>query len=269
MKKLLLLLAIVALAAAGAFILLRRTPPAPQGGEEPTAQAARVTPPEPEFVPPPRPVLETVVSENGGETGQVVHVYPQQVLATVNGSALTLKDLAGIPQMKNSKDQAISHHMYDFLLKRAIDRELVFQAARAQGIVLSPEQVEQLARIKAEVEQHSPEVLDLTMSPERAALDLRDAEGRMLLVNMATQSGVPSPDVSPGQVQAYYEAHKSEFPELPADPAEAQGAMRAIDLQVRRKLASETMASHQAGVDTLLGQMRTSATIQVTSPESR
>jgi len=268
MKKLLPLVVVVALVALAAVFLARR-PAAPPQDESSQASpgAAPKAPPPPPFVAPPRPVVENVAPEpdSGGEVEQVVHVYPEQVLATINGTAITLKDLAGVAGMKREKDQVLSRHMYDFLLSRAIDRELVFQEARAQGLQLTPEQKEQLAAMRAQEVQAGSGVIDLTMSPERLDLEQRDAEGRMLLVNLASASGVAPPFVTPEQVQAYYDGHRDEFGEMPADPAEAQGARRSSDAEIRRKLSADTAAAYQKGVDEILVRLRTSADVQMTA----
>src|SRR5262249_35621053 len=98
---------------------------------------------------PTAPQVETVVPKAGGEPAQVVRVHADQVLATVNGVAISLKDLAPLDTAQGATDQLMSPEMYEFLLNRAIDREVTIQTARAQGLELSAEQRQQLDQMRA------------------------------------------------------------------------------------------------------------------------
>src|SRR5205814_2175231 len=104
--------------------------------------------------------------------------------------------------------------MFDFLRGLAIERELVFQTARIQGIELTAEQksrLEQIRRSLAEREhEESGQVLHLNQSgtlEDEIAFELRDATSRFLEVSLLEKAGAPSPLVTESAVQDYYRAH--------------------------------------------------------------
>jgi hypothetical protein len=236
----------------------------------PAPEEATTLTPEPAPAPEPleysAPIRETKVLQEGGEPKEIVRVKPEQVLATVNGAPVTLKDLAAAPGKSRGTEQTISASLYDTLLERAVVREVAFQAAKAKGIELSPDQQAQLEKMKAELTSSSEEVKDMTMSPERIEFDIRDTQGRMLLVNLAAQAGAPSAFVTEDQVKAYYEGHKADYGELPADPQEAQWAWRRIDREIRNTLAGETANAYEQAYDKVVADLKSEAAIKVTTP---
>ena len=225
---------------------------------------APAPPPEPlEYT---RPIRETKVLQEGTPPKEIVRVKPAQVLASVNGTPVTLKDLVAVPVSQRGAEQTISASLYDMLLERAVVREVAVQAAEAQGIELTPEQRAQLEKNRSEMMSSSPEVIDMTMPPERVAFEQRDTEGRMLLVNLAAAAGAPSAFVTEDQVKAYYEGHKSEFEELPADPQEARWAWQRIDREIRNRLVADTTAAYNQAYDKVVADLKSAATIEITAP---
>ena len=72
------------------------------------------------------------VIEIAPESANVVRVRADRVLAKVNGRAILLKDL--VPLRTDEPEQAMTVEEYDSRLNRAIEMELTFQAAAAQGV---------------------------------------------------------------------------------------------------------------------------------------
>jgi hypothetical protein len=235
--------------------------PAPEAVSAPAPEPAPAAPEPLEYT---QPIRETKVLQEGGEPREIVRVKPEQVLATVNGAPVTLKNLVAVPDVQRGAEHTISASLYDALLERAVVREVALQAAKAKGIELTPEQKAQLEKIKSEMLSASPDVVDMTMPPERIAFEQRDTEGRMLLVNLVAQAGAPGAFVTPEQVKAYYEAHKGEYGELPSDPQEAEWAWQRIDREIRNALAEDTANAYQQAYDQVVGDLKSAALIEVT-----
>lgn len=215
------------------------------------------------------PLHEAPAAEAIDQGTRVVRVRPDQVLAAINGVAITLKDLIPLEDTEAGAEQTLESQMYEFLLKRAIERELTFQAARAQGVELSGEQQRQLAEMRSALERQDPDVVQqLTMNSARIEFDIRDATGLMLQANLAAHAGLPSPHVTPEQVEQYYASHTGDYRELPADPAERQAAWQEIDLQIRQKLVPQVEAEYQRNLRALLDQLKASANIVVTTQDA-
>lgn len=273
-SKWMMSLALVVVVAGVALLLAKRqAPPAASRSPAETESAipgAAATPapaaaiPEPlEYTP---PVRETKVLQEGEEPREIVRVKPEQVLATVNGTPISLKDLVAVSGAQRGAENTISASLYDMLLERAVVREVAIQAAKAKGIELSPEQKAQLEKNKSEMSSTSADVIDMTMSPERIAFEQRDTEGRMLLVNLAAEAGAPGAFVTPEQVKAYYEGHKGDYEELPTDPQEAQWAWQRIDREIRNALAQDTANAYQQAYDKVVVDLKSAAKIEITAP---
>jgi len=196
----------------------------------------------------------------------VVRVSPGKVLATVSGVAITLQDLMPLPAVKAESEQALSAERYQFLLDRAIEREVTFQAARGQGLELGASQRQQLEQLRARNERTEPGVFDtVQQNPANTEFAVCDATGLLLQAALAEKAGVPSPHVTPTQVQAYYQQHQAEYGALPVEPAQRAAAWERIDRDIRLKLASQVQADHQARFDQFREQLK--ATAQITAPE--
>jgi hypothetical protein len=215
------------------------------------------------------PPRENVVPETGGPAPAVVRVKPDRVLATVNGVALTFKDLVPLPKEKAGAEQMLSAEMYEFLFKRAIDREVTFQAARAQGADLTENQKQRLAAIGAQSERRDPNVFDtLHESPENAEFEQRDLAGVALQSVLAEKSGVPAPYVTSEQVEAYFQAHKSNYPQVSIDPAQRSAeSWLAADTDIRSKLTPLLQAEHDRQMAEFMTGLKAKAGVVVVAQQ--
>ena len=214
------------------------------------------------------PRRENVVPETGGPPEKVVRVKPEQVLATVNGVAITLKDLVPLPKEKTGSEQMMSAEMYDFLFHRAVERELTVQAARAQGVELTEDQKKRLAEIRARSEERAPDVFDtVQQNPENTEFEQRDLAGLLLRSSLAERAGVPSPHVTPEQVEGYFQQHRSEYAQLPVEPADRpREAWQAADAEIRMKLASAIQAAHDEQMRKFVDDLKANANIVMVEP---
>ncbi len=210
---------------------------------------------------------KTVEQSPGGEiqfTNRVFLARPNQVLATVNGTPITLGDLMPLQSTNSEAEQKIDPITYDYFLQRAINRELVLQAAKAQNVTLNQAQQDQLTKFQAEREQPYPGMVSqLTVNAAEIEFELRDAQAFMLQTALMAQAGA-TPNVTPDQVEQYYQAHIAEFGELPADPQARQQAWQAIDFQIRGQLAAGARAEYQQQLDAYMAQLKARANIVVT-----
>jgi len=210
---------------------------------------------------------KAVEQSPGGEiqsTNRVFLARPNQVLATVNGTPITLGDLMPLQSTNSEAEQKIDPVTYDYFLQRAINRELVLQAAKAQNVTLNQAQQDQLTKFQAEREQPYPGMVSqLTVNAAEIEFELRDAQAFMLQTALMAQAGA-TPNVTPDQVEQYYQAHIAEFGELPADPQARQQARQAIDFQIRGQLAAGARAKYQQQMDAYMAQLKARANIVVT-----
>ena len=200
---------------------------------------------------------------NATKTAKVFLVRPNQVLAMVNGTPITLWDLIPL-QSTNNAEQQIDPVTYNYFLQRAINRELVMQAAKANGIALSDSQQQQLDKFRAEREQPEPGLVSkLSVNPTEIEFELRDAQAFMLQTSIMAAAGL-APNVTPDQVEQYYQQHIDEFGQLPADPQARQQAWQAIDIQIRNQIAEEIRADYQKQLDAYMNGLRAKANITTT-----
>ena len=186
-----------------------------------------------------------------------VVIDPADVLARVNGVELHLGDLMTV-EPGDREPRPVGADALRYLLDRAIDRELVVQAARARGVTLDPVQQAQLADERRQLDSPNPDVIaDRTRTPAYVAFDVRDSEGLMLQANLVAASGAPSPHVTTAQVDAYYQAHRADFPPLPTDPAARGAAWTSIDVAIRTQLADAQAEQYRAAVAAFLRDLRT------------
>ena len=108
-----------------------------------------------------RPPFERMLAGNSGvPMSQTVRVRADEVLATVNGTNLTLKDLTPVKPESRLEERTMGLDMYQMLLKRAVERELAFQFAQARGVTLTGAQQRSLRSLRARSEQQEPGVFD-------------------------------------------------------------------------------------------------------------
>jgi len=197
-------------------------------------------------------------------TNRVFLARPNQVLATVNGTPITLGDLMPLQSTNSEAEQKMDSVTYDYFLQRAINRELVLQAAKAQGVTLNQAQEDQMTKFQAEREQPYPGMVSqLTVNAAEIEFELRDEQAFMLQTALMAQAGA-TPNVTPDQVEQYYRAHIAEFGELPPDPQASQQAWQAIDFQIRGQLEAGARAEYQQQLDAYMAQLKARANIVVT-----
>jgi len=212
----------------------------------------------------PNQTAERFQSGKSQSNNRIFLARPNQVLATVNGTSITLGDLMPLPSTNSEVEQKIDSVTYDYFLQRAINRELTLQAAKAQGITLNQAQDEQLAKLQALREQPEPGLVSkLTVNAAEIEFELRDAQAFMLQTSLMEQAGA-TPNVTPDQVEQYYQNHISELGELPADPQARQAAWQEIDIQIRKQLAAQTRDQYNQQLQTFMDNLRTAAQITVT-----
>ena len=198
----------------------------------------------------------------------MVRISPTQTLATVNGVAITLKDLVALPSEGESRERVMSAEMYDFLLRRAVDREIVFQTARREGIELSATQKQQLEVARKQSEEPLTGSFDFQPKAENVDFEQRDFAGLLLQTSLAAKAGVGSPHVTAEKVEEHFQRHKDQYGELPSDPEQRQIVWRRIDSEIRQKLASELRAEYEQQLQSYLGRLKSNATIHLGQPLS-
>lgn len=211
------------------------------------------------------PARENIVPETGGPTQAVVRIKPDRVLATVNGVAITLKDLIPLPKEKAGSEQMLSAEMYDFLFNRAVEREVTFQAAHAQNAELNDSQKQRLGELRAQSERRDPAVFDnLHQSSENIDFEQRDFAGLALQSVLAEKAGVPSPYVTSEQVEAYFQEHKNDYPQVSTDPAQRSAeSWLAADTDIRSKLTPRLQAEHDRQMAQFMAQLKANAGVVV------
>jgi hypothetical protein len=229
----------------------------------PVGQSASALPSRETVVPvPTAPEPVVMMHDNGGSAAKMVRVKADQTLATVNGVAITLKDLMPLPEVKAGQAQTLSAERYGFLLDRAVEREVTFQTAQAQGVALTKAQRQRVEEMRVQSDRTEPGVFDtVQQNPVNTEFAVRDATGLLLQATLAETAGVPSPHVTPAQVQAYYQQHHAEYGTLPAEAARRNAVWERIDRDIRLKLAEQGRAEHQARFQQFRDQLRTDARI--------
>jgi hypothetical protein len=185
-----------------------------------------------------------------------IALRPEEKLASVEGSAILGRDIGARTAMSMPLEN------YRRELDRAIDRELIFRAARARSVELTAAQRVDLERLRAAREKREPGVVYLAgYDPDEIAFQIRDAERGLLQAALLGKSGTGPPQVKADDVQRYYQEHRVEFDGLPDDPSARQQAWLAIDRQIRDRLAPEQEREYQRRTHELLAQLRASAHI--------
>ncbi len=216
-----------------AIMLLTRSPipPAAEAGAVGNGieGAQEVEPAEP-GVEPPAPVATTPVRipasavplapiqtgvplvDIAAEHSHLKRVRADRVLAKVNDQAIQLKHL--VPLRSDEQEQAMTSEEYESRLNRAIEMELAFQAAAAQGVDLTPEQKRRVDGIAQRHESTLQEykkqgVTWSSVTPEQIGFEQRLISALMLQQNLVAAEAHGAPASDPG-VQARYEQSRSE-----------------------------------------------------------
>ena len=227
--------------------LFTEEPPKPKPSADPPGVALPVT---------------NVVAENAGKPNETVKIKADQVVGSVNGVALSLKDLVPLAGDKAGTEQVMSAEYFEFLLRRAVDRELTYQTARREGVELTAELKERLADHRVRSASTEEGTFDtLQRGVENTEFQQRDLAAMALQYALAEKAGVPSPHVTTEEVAAYYQKHNTEYHALPTEPAEYEAAWAVIDQDIRAKLAPELQARHEEALKKYLETLRASAQI--------
>ena len=187
-------------------------------------------------------------------------INPDTLLGLVNGHALTAANV--LPP--GSFNQPVSLNVCQYFLQRAIDRELILQTAKAQGLALDTSQRQQMVDFQTTREQHGPGLVrDLNGGAAEVSFEMRDAEAFMLQTSLMEKLGA-SPNVTAQQVQAYYREHASQFGELPADESGRKDVWSTIDYQIRQILAANVRSDFQQKLANYMNHLKTAANIELT-----
>jgi len=199
-------------------------------------------------------------------TGQekTVRLFAGQELGRVNGVVISLKDLLPLPSETADVERAMSEEHFDFLFRRAVERELTLQTAHAQGIELTEEQRTALAEARARRNPPGAPVFDpLEDVPEQdqAEFEQRDFTALLLQATLAEKAGVSSRHVSQEQVKSYYDLHRAIYQPLPEDPAQRADAWDKIDVQIRQQLAPSLQQEHDEQFAKYMENLRNNAKV--------
>jgi hypothetical protein len=198
----------------------------------------------------------------GGDSGEpAIRINAARRLASVNGKELKLADLTPLNPAATNQDAQFSPATYRYLLDRAVNRELILQTAKAQGVELDESRREQLDQFRMLRKQSEPGLVQaLNVDQGRVDFETRDAEAFMLQTELLVRTGA-SPNVSAEEVQEYYRQHGSEFPGLPADEPARSETWAEIDFQIRTQLSPIKRATFQNQLAAFMNQIKSSANI--------
>ena len=195
---------------------------------------------------------------------RVLQLRPDQVLASVNGHEIKLGDVVPVSTNASQRDVEVSVQDLKYFLKRAMDRELIFQAAKERGLALNDSQHQQLANMTAMRNQPEPGgIARFNTTGAQRELELRDSEAFMLQTTLMAAQGA-SPNVTEDQVVAYYQDHQTQFGGLPVDEASRTPEWEKIDFGIRQQLAAAARASYNEKLAAYMKQVESSANIVMT-----
>lgn len=134
----------------------------------------------------------------GAEEETRVVVGRSQVLAVVNGVAVTGEMMMPAGRFKEGKETTMPEEVYKEVLERAINRELIFSGAQARGLELGEEQLKQLEGVYGHLTSNplnvagGGEPLDLHAggSATDMLFHVRDKAARLLQVEMLKGMGM-------------------------------------------------------------------------------
>lgn len=141
------------------------------------------------------------------EPAHALRVPAELVLAKVNGQHIRLKDL--VPLEPQETEKVVTPEEYESRLNRAIEMELTFAAAAAQGVALTPEQSKRVNSIaqKHEATFREYNKQGITWSSLTAAqleFEQRLTAALMLQQNLVAKEAGVAPSSS-AAIQAQYE----------------------------------------------------------------
>jgi hypothetical protein len=138
---------------------------------------------------------------------EVVRLTPDQVLATVNKEPIQLRHL--MPVGEDEAENVLTPEEYGSRLQRAIDIEVVFQAARDAGVGLTEAQQKRRDAIdagsQAELAHYQKHGLSWsTAGPGQVEFEKRLLSARMLEQNLVAKASTLNPSPDPA-IQSRYE----------------------------------------------------------------
>ena len=142
-----------------------------------------------------------------------------QVLAMVNQTPVQLRDL--MPVRPGETEKELTREEYDSRLERAIEMELTFQGARAQGVELTEAQQQRLEQIaeqqRADLEHYKKYGLTRSsLSPEQVEFEQRLLSAQMLEQNLVAKKAAVAPSPDPEMQSRYEQARRELLDQLQA-----------------------------------------------------
>jgi hypothetical protein len=208
------------------------------------------------------PLVPDGESASAEYKGPLVKLDSDMILASVNGVAITLKDLMPVnPRAKT--ERKMTPEMFNFLMDRAIVREVAMQAAKSKGLELSEEQKANLEKVRARALEKDPRVFSDAQDDyeAKAAFEVKDYTGLMLAESLLALSGGPPKYVTPEMVERYYAGHSVEYGELPADESARKEMWPKIDNAIRETLAGALESDYEKGLQALMDDLKKKASI--------
>lgn len=265
--------AVLLLAAGVAFFFIRPPGPAPVAPalaaiEEPAPPPAQREPGPAVPAPPPeaasRPDVPVAEVSADAQAPEALTIRAGDILAVVNGVAVLGSDLVPVPADRPGEPVTLSPAMYDFLLRRAIRREVVAQAAKSKNVELGTEALRGLAEARARLEKTDPNVIvPAGVDRSKVEFELRDIRSLLLQAALLEAEGIRAPHVTAEDVDRYYQSHRAEYGELPEDPDKRAAARQAMDYEIRQRLAPALQSQYQQQAEACLGRLTAGARVEI------
>lgn len=208
-----------------------------------------------------RPLFENSVSSVSVATNQALRLHPDEVLASVNNHQIRLQDLFPLDKSGRQREYRLQAENVRYLLRRAIDRELVFQLAEKRGLQLNVSQDQQLSAFTAARHQMEPGgIARLNGSEAETEFELRDAKAFMLQTALMASLG-DSPNVTEQQVSDYFQEHRSDFANQFDNAEPNQQQWQQIQFQIRQSLAPVVRSNYNQELAAFMSQAEADAQI--------
>ena len=152
-------------------------------------------------------------SSDETEHAPSIHLDSNQILATVNEVPIRLQHL--LPLGPETKETWLTSEELDSRLKRAVDVEMIFQAARSEGVVLTEPQQMRVNGIgddsKAELEHYQKFGMAWSSAfPEQDEFEKRLLTAQLLEQNLVSKKSTVGPSADP-DTQSRYEKARLEL----------------------------------------------------------
>lgn len=208
-----------------------------------------------------RSFIENSASSKPIATDQTLRLHRDEVLASVNNHQIRLQDLFALDKADPRREYQLQAENVRYLLRRAIDRELVFQLAEKRGLQLNDSQNQQLsAFISARHQMEPGGIARLNSSDGETDFELRDEKAFMLQTALMASLG-DSPNVTEKQVSDYYQEHQSDFANQFDNAEPDQQQWQQIQFQIRQSLASVVRSNYNQELAAFMSQAEAAAQI--------